>query len=313
MRSQFLVRVVCLALAALLVPVTGQAQLGKLGKKIGKAVGDQVVKKDDAKANNAAPSLTPDMVDAYLKGVEVEGEPQLAARAQYHADSVAFAQWEARVKALSQQMESVMTNNAASKCAQQQSSSPDMMALQREMAKKLDDLDDDAREKLEAQLEALTDKIEAAYARNDMNAVGAHAAEIRRLIGLDVNQGAAVAQGMSQCMQQHGNTTPDMNRYAQLQADMNALGQQRPNEPRRPEPSQKQRGKWRLDGLKASGLTQAEYAWAQEQVAAYLAAVNRNEDMSSLDKNWVSMMKAREATMKKYAFVIADFSWPDEG
>ena len=75
MNSRFFTRA-ALVVAALTVPVAAHAQLGKLGKKLGKAIGQEVVGQPAASTSSSAPVLTPQMLDAFLKGVAVEAGPR---------------------------------------------------------------------------------------------------------------------------------------------------------------------------------------------------------------------------------------------
>lgn len=297
--------------AALCLPVAAHAQFGKLGKKLGKAIGQEVAGKPASSSSSSAPVLTPDMLDAFLKGLAVEAEPRLVAKAKYDADVAAYEAWRSRLDSLNDVLaaEYQRGNAGAMQCSQSVANDPDMMQLNTQIAQKMQSMSDDDRERIEAKIEKWGEKMQAAYEANDMATVAVYSDSIRAVIGVDVTT-ASVKQNSAyqQCMATQQNAdTMDPDRIAALQAEVQKLTQNAPREPRRSDldVSQDLRDSLRVLGVRASGLSASDYAWAREQSWAYLAARSRN-DYSSSDKDWLAMMKAREAELLEYEFVIVE-------
>ena len=310
MNSRFFLRA-ALAVAALTIPAAAHAQLGKLGKKLGKAIGQEVVGQPVASASNSAPVLTPQMLDAFLKGIAVEAEPRMAAKQQYEADLAAFDRWEFQLDSLGKLLvaEYNRANSGATQCAGAASSDPDLMQLNMQMARKVESMSAAEREAIEARMEVWGDRMRAAYQANDMATVRTYTDSIRSVLGVDLTA-ASLSQNSAyqQCLaKQQAATGIDTDR---IQALNDQIGRLQQNPPGRPSDSdldvpQVQRDSLRALGLAASGLGDAEYAWAREQSWAYLAMLHRGE-MTSADPDWLEMMQAREAKLRKYEFVIAE-------
>ena len=97
----------------------------------------------------------------------------------------------------------------------------------------------------------------------------------------------------------------DGDRIVALNTQLQKMSQNAPREPDRGDLDipQEQRDSLRVLGVKASGLSESEYAWMQEQTWSYLAHIRRN-DGEKVDSDWLEIMKAREADLVKYEFVI---------
>ena len=301
-----------IAAAALIVPVAGQAQLGKLGKKLGKAVGQEIVGKPaQGSSSSSAPVLTPPMLDAFLKGVAVEAEPRMAALQKHRSNVAAFERWEFQLDSLSQELTAEYQRGSAGamQCNQSLAADPAMMQLNMQIAQKMESMTDAERERMEARTDAWGEKMRAAHKANDMATVAVYADSMRSVLGVDVTA-ASLAQSTAyqQCMAKTQTATgPDMERIDTLNARILKLSQSQVREPRQSdlEIPQSQRDSLRVLGIAASGLSDSEYAWAREQAWAYLASLSRGED-SSADPQWLAMMQARQAELTKYEFVITE-------
>jgi len=310
MSSRFFVRAAVVA-AALSIPMAAHAQFGKLGKKLGKAIGQEVAGKPASSSSSNAPVLTPEMLDSFLEGIAVEAGPRMAAKAKYDADVAAYEAWRARLDSLNEVLaaEYQRGNAGAMQCNQSAANDPGMMQLNMQIAQKMQSMSDDDRARIEAKMEKWGEKMQAAYKASDMATVAMYSDSIRNVIGVDVTT-ASLAQNSAyqQCMaKQAGADQMDPDRIVALQAEVQTLTQNAPREPRHSdlEVSQEQRDSLRVLGIRASGLSDSDYAWAREQSWAYLAARSRN-DYSSSDKDWLATMRAREAELLEYEFVIVE-------
>src|SRR5690606_14954702 len=133
----------------------------------------EVVGQPAASTSSSAPVLTPQMLDAFLKGVAVEAGPRMAAKQQYEADLASFDRWEFQLDSLGKLLtaEYNRANAGATQCANAASSDPDLMQLNMQMARKMESMSDAEREAIEARMEAWGDKMRAAYQAGDMATV----------------------------------------------------------------------------------------------------------------------------------------------
>lgn len=300
------------AAAVLIVPVAGQAQLGKLGKKLGKAVSQEITgKPQSSAASSSAPVLTPQMLDAFLKGVAVEAQPRMAALRKHQADMGAYQRWQTELDSLNQELSAEYQRGTAgaAQCNQTLTADPAMMQLNMAIAKKLESMSDAERERVQEQLDAWGEKMSDAYQRNDVGTASRYADSIRNVLGVDVTA-AATAQpnAYQQCMaKQQASAGVDHDRIAALNAQILKLSQNPAREPRDSDLDipQSERDSLRVLGIAASGLSDSDYAWAREQAWAYLAMMSRGDEPTG-DAEWIAMMRAREAELKKYEFVIAE-------
>ena len=307
MKPTSLARAAMLAVA-LVLPISAQAQFGKLGKKIGKAIGEEVAGKPADSNSNSAPTLTPQMLDAFLKGVAVEAEPRMASRRKYLADMAAYDRWESELDSLGKLLaaEYGKAKSGAAQC-QPPAADPAVMQANMQMAKKMESMSAEERKALQARMEAWGDKMRAAQESNDMKTFKAYADSMQHVMGVDV-AGASMTQNTAyqQCVaRQQASSGMDTDRIQALNDRIATLQQ---NQPRRPESSdldipQTQRDSLRALGVAASGLAVSDYAWAREQAWAYLAMISRG-DVSAAEPAWLEMMNERKVELQKYEFVI---------
>jgi hypothetical protein len=295
---------------ALALPITAQAQLGKLGKKLGKAIGEEVVGKPADSKSSSAPTVTPEKLDAFLKGIALEAGPRMPARQKYLQEVAAYRRWESELDSLSKLLsaEYGKGNDAAAKC-QPAAGDPAAMQANMQMAKKMQSMSPQEREALEARMESWGEKMRAAYESGDMKTFQAYADSMRNAMGVDVAS-VSVSQNNAyqQCLaREQASAGMDMDRIQQINDRIAVLQQNRPNQPDRSayDIPQAQRDSLRAAGVATSGLPEAEYAWVREQAWAYLAMISRG-DLSSAEPEWLEMFKAREAELKKYEFVIVE-------
>lgn len=293
---------------ALAVPVTAHAQLGRLGKKLGKAIGEEVAGKPAAKTNSSSPVLTAEMLDQYLKGIEVEARPRMAAMAKYASDSVAYHKWHRQLDSLNQLLTAeYQRGQAGAAQCQQYLADAGATAAQTKLVERMENMSDDERDKLEARMDAWAEKVKAAQASGDMAALTAYSDSLRNILGADLTSAASASSvAYAECVAKHQQGAGmDGDRIAALNTEMQRLSQKAPREPDRSDLDipQHQRDSLRVLGIKASGLSESEYAWMQEQTWAYLAHIRRN-DGEKVDSDWLEIMKAREADLLKYEFVI---------
>lgn len=309
MKSTSIARAATLA-AALMLPMTAHAQLGKIGKRIGKAIGEEVVAKPAEPSSNSAPTLTPQMLDAFLKGIAVEAEPRMGARQKYLDDLAAHDRWQFQLDSLSQLLaaEYNKVNNAAAQC-QPAAADPAVMQANMQMAKKMESMSPAERKALEARMESWGEKMRAAYESSDMATFKAYADSMQRMMGVDVaSASTAENTAYQQCIaRQQASSGMDADK---IQALNDAIAKLQQNPVRRPDESdlqipQAQRDSLGALGLAASGLTRTEYAWVREQAWAYLAMVSSGS-ANGMEPEWLEMMKAREPELKKYKFVIVE-------
>lgn len=309
MISRYLQRTAVLA-AALSMPLAAHAQLGKLGKKLGKAIGQEVAGKPASSSSSSAPVLTAEMLDAFLVGIAVEAGPRMQAKQRHDADIAAYDAWRTRLDSLNGLLaaEYLRANSAALQCSQAASADPGLMQLNMQMAEKLQSMSEADRARVEAKMERWGEKMQAAYRAKDLTTVASYTDSVRTVLGVDITT-ASVNQHSSyqQCLAKQQSAAVDPDRIVALQTQVQQLSQNAPREPRGTdlEISQEQRDSLRVLGIRASGLSASDYAWAREQSWAFLAA-RRRDDHSSSDKDWLAMMRAREAELLKYEFVIVE-------
>jgi hypothetical protein len=298
---------------ALIVPAAAEAQLGKLGKKLGKAVGQEIVGKPAAAsdASSSAPVLTPEMLDAFLKGVAIEAQPRMAALQRHQADQAAFDRYNFQVDSLSQALTAEYQRGSAGamQCQQSLSNDPAMMQLNMQMAQKMEGMSEADRDRMMVKLEGWGEKMRAAYQANDMKTVGMYSDSLRAALGVDVTAASmAPSAAYQQCVaQQQASSGIDTDKIDAINAQLQRLMQNPVREPSSDDLDipQSQRDSLRALGIAASGLSASEYAWAREQSWAYLASVSRGEEGAG-DAAWLEMMRARQAELKTYEFVIAE-------
>ena len=297
---------------ALIVPVAAQAQLGRLGKKLGKAVGQEIAGKPAAESNaSSAPVLTPQMLDAFLKGIAVEAQPRMAALQKHQADIAKYERWQFEVDSLGKALndEYARGSAGATQCNQSLAPDPAMMQLNMQMAKKMESMSDAERDAMQAKLEDWGEKMQAAYRSNDLATVGMYSDSLRAALGVDVTAASmAPSAAYQQCMaKQQASAGIDTDKIQAINARLQQLSQNPVREPQSDDLDipQSQRDSLRVLGVAASRLSNADYAWAREQSWAYLASLGRG-DNSAADPDWLAMMQAREPELKKYEFVIAE-------
>lgn len=300
-----------LALAALLlVPGAAQAQLGKLGKRVGKAIGGKVV--DDRIAektggSRSQPTLTAEMLDGYLKGVAAEAGPLMAAQRQYSVDSIAYARWRRQVDSVSSELEKEVArqSDGYSKCIQSPANQ-NLMATQQAMAQKLASMSDAERERVQERMEYLGEKMSAAYQGGKMALAQAYSDSMQKAIGMDVSAlGAADAKCTATAQGAAGNQA----RIDALNGTMQQLNQHPVREPRHPNEqlTDAQRDSLEALGIAESGLSESDYAWVREQAIAWLRAREQGDALSGMPAEWVKLLEAREKELEQYRFVILGY------
>ena len=320
MSSRSLAGVVVLALA-LVAPSTSDAQIGGLiKKKVGSALGDKADKaapgSQRAEAADQAPTfddrvleITAQRVDQLLKGLAAErstkarlAQDQTAAKKRLEAERSA---WQVKQKEYERQMavyepkarahqKCVMDAHGAVLGQAMKQQDPEVASL----TQKIGSLSESERNEFEERMEALEEPYQAAEQRGDKAAMAKIEDEGAQIIARYTGMTAAEAKRVLLKMRAQGDAAGQ-----QLEAAAKKCGPE-PKAPADPGPEPSDAGPSESSigeaGVKASGLTDEQYAVLRERVAAYVLVDGNVPSGYVFSPGERDVLKRRLAELKAY-------------